>query len=75
MLEKSSATELLFQYLVQRADTVSDMTTKILIPDTLVYKYLHLKLCVDALNSNIGISQPRRAPSFARPRRKFLSNT
>ena len=35
-----SATELLFHYLVQRTEDMYDMTTKVLIPDTIIYKYL-----------------------------------
>jgi hypothetical protein len=39
MFTNFSATELLFDYLVQRYDgPMSDKTTKILVPDTLIYK-------------------------------------
>ena len=38
MFTNYSATELLFHYLVQRSDEPLDQTTKILIPDTIIYK-------------------------------------
>ena len=49
-----SATELLFHYLVQRTEDMYDMTTKVLIPDTIIYKYLskfHILLGVHSLTS------------------------
>lgn len=41
-----SATELLFHYLVQKSEEPLDMTTKILIPDTIIYKYI---LCLTVI--------------------------